>query len=403
MWELDDQADQLITASESWSDLSAGLDKAADSVNDGAAAVRAAGWEGKTADAFDAHRKSIVGGLDTATTIAGTISSTLAMVAGTVRIAQGRLDQEWSKVAAIPHSGDPSCQVTFQTETDEQKAAVEASIKAAEGIRSQLDATLAADAKTLKQATTDWRRISQDWRSVAVDGQDPFELPEERDETGIITDGDRTIVNAGAGNDDVKVRVDPFTGNTFVTVNGETYQLPKGQEVVIRGGGGEDTITVDPGTDLNLTIAGGEDVDTIVGGRGDEAILGLDGDDEVESGGGDDRVSGGADRDYLDGQDGDDTVTGGTGDDTLYGLDGDDTLAGGEGQDVHEGGGGNDSILGGAGDDVLSGGAGDDTLRGDGGGDVATPGEAATRRTAAPAPTPRTRRRATPTTTSSSG
>ena len=207
-----------------------------------------------------------------------------------------------------------------------------------------------------------------------MDGADPFALPEEGAETGIITDGDRTVVNSGAGDDDVTVEVDPFTGDTIVTVNGETYKIPKGQEIVIRGGGGEDTVTVDSAADLHLTIAGGEDVDTIVGGGGDETILGLDGEDEVESGGGDDRVSGGADRDYLDGQGGNDTVTGGTGDDTLYGLDGADILAGGEGQDVHEGGSGSDTILGGAGDDVLSGGAGDDTLRGDAGADVSYAG-----------------------------
>lgn len=374
VFELEAETERLIAASEAWSAVATTLGRGGDEVTDGAAAVVAAGWEGETATAFDAHRKELVSGLDQAGEVAATLSSTLSMVAGSVGVAQGRLHQEWAKVAAVPHTGDTSGALTFQPDDEQQQAKVEAALAAAAAIRQELDGTLAKDASTIRAATATWRSIAQRWQAIAANGADPFPLPTEGDGTGVITDGDRTIVNTGAGDDTVVVRTDPFTGDTLVTVNGQAYRIPEGQEVVVRGGGGNDTISVSGAADLDLTIAGGGGVDQIHGGAGDDTILGLDGDDEIDSGGGSDRVSGGADRDYLDGQGGDDTVLGGAGDDTLYGLDGDDVLAGGEGQDVHEGGTGDDTLLGGAGDDVLSGGQDDDTIRGESGDDVSYAG-----------------------------
>ncbi|MEJ7775391.1 MAG: M91 family zinc metallopeptidase, partial [Nocardioidaceae bacterium] len=198
--------------------------------------------------------------------------------------------------------------------------------------------------------------------------------PTESDTTGILTIGDQTIVNGGAGDDEIRVFIDPATGEQIVVVNGTAYRVPAGQEIVVRGGGGNDTIGVPGGAGLDLTIAGGEGDDRIQGGDGDETILGLGGDDEVDAGEGDDRVSGGADRDYLNAGAGNDIVDGGLGGDTVYGLDGNDTLSGGEGQDYLEGGAGDDTIHGGAGDDILSGGLDDDTLRGGSGDDVSYAG-----------------------------
>jgi Ca2+-binding RTX toxin-like protein len=370
VFELQEEADRLIAASESWSDVATAVGNAADAVTDGAASVTAAGWEGETATAFDAHRRELVSGLDRATETAETLASTLAMVAGTVRVAQGRLDQEWAKVAAIPHTGDPTSDVTFEPDDDEQRQRVEAALAAASAIRQELDGTLSGDAGTIRDAAATWRELSQQWAAVASGGADPFPVPAEGDGTGVITDGDRTVVNTGAGDDEVTVRVDPFTGDTLIVVNGETYRIPAGQEVVIRGGGGDDTITVNGGASLDLTILGSDGTDVIHGGAGDDMVLGLDGEDEVEAGSGEDRVSGGADRDYLDGQDGDDTVAGGAGDDTVYGLEGDDALSGGDGNDYVEGGAGDDTVDAGAGDDMVSGGQGDDALYAGAGDDV---------------------------------
>ena len=54
----------------------------------------------------------------------------------------------------------------------------------------------------------------------------------------MITDGDRTIFSTGSGNDDIRVEIDPKTGERVVTVNGQSYRVPDGQGLVIRAGGG---------------------------------------------------------------------------------------------------------------------------------------------------------------------
>lgn len=370
LFELEDDAGRLDAASAAWSDVAAALDDADDTVDSGARSVRAAGWEGRTAESFDAHRKQLVAGLETAAAAAGRIASTLAAVAGSVRIAQGRLDLEWAKVAGIPHTGSRDGGLVFETETDEDEAKVDAAIAAAGQIRDDLDRTLAADAATLRECAATWQEISSEWGAVAAGDRGPFDLPVDRDTTGVITDGDTTIVNTGGGDDTVRLTRDLLTGRTVLVVNGQRYLLPESQHVVIRGGGGNDTIELPGSAGLRLTVSGSEGDDRITGGGGGEKLLGLDGDDEIDAGPGDDRVVGGAGRDYLDGQDGDDHVEGGVGDDTGYGLGGDDTLIGGEGQDFQEGGAGADQLVGSSGDDVLSGGTGDDAITGGAGDDV---------------------------------
>lgn len=331
--------------------------------------MRAAGWEGQTAASFDAHRGQLVGGLDKASTTAGRIASTLTMVAGSVRTAQGRLDGEWAKIVAIPHTG-----TLFWPEDEADEKLIEGAIRAAEAIRTDLDAKLKGDVSALEEAQAGWEAMSSTWSAIASGGTDPFDVPTEADTTGIITNGDQTIVNGGAGDDDIRVFIDPQTGEQVVVVNGTPYRVPHGQRIVIRGGGGNDTISVPGDLPLDVTVSGSGGDDTISGGDGNETILGLDGRDSVESGGGDDRVSGGGDRDYVDGGEGDDTIDGGEGDDTLCGLDGNDTISGGEGDDYQEGGEGDDTVIGGDGDDMQSGGEGNDTIHGGSGDDVSYAG-----------------------------
>jgi uncharacterized protein YukE len=374
LWKLYDDANKLDSASTAWTDVAQALDSASDRVNAKAKQVRDIGWEGETAKSYDAHRKEVVTSLDSASTLAGSIASTLSLVAGSVRTAQGRLDAQWATVVGIPHQGSPSGDIRFQTESDEEAARVNGAIKVAHGIRTELDKALATDTTALHEARAAWDKLAAQWLSVADGSTDGWKLPEDVDPTGVITDGNKTIVNAGGGDDKISVFIDPFTGEQLVSVNGKIHRLPAGQEIVIRGGGGNDTIEVPKGTHLNLTLIGSEGDDHINGGAGDDKIFGLDGDDEVDAGGGNDRVSGGADRDYLNSEAGDDIVSGGLGDDTVYGLDGNDQLSGGEGQDYLEGGKGDDTLAGGDGNDILSGGRDNDTILGGAGADVSYAG-----------------------------
>ena len=374
LWKLYDDANKLDSASVAWTDVSQALDSASERVNNKAKQVRDSGWEGETATSYDAHRKELVKSLDSASTLAGSIASTLSLVAGSVRTAQGRLDGQWATVVGIPHQGSPSGDIRFETETDEEADRVNAAIKEARGIRTELDQALATDTTALKKAKATWDKLAAQWLSVADGSVDGWKLPADVDTNGVITIGDKTIVNAGDGDDEIKVFVDPFTGEQIVSINGKIYRLPAGQELVIRGGGGNDTIEVPKGSNLNLTLIGSEGDDKIQGGDGSERILGLDGNDKIKAGDGNDRVSGGADRDFADGQGGDDTVSGGLGDDTIYGLDGADRLIGGEGRDYLEGGTGDDTLQGGDGGDILSGGRDDDTILGGAGDDVSYAG-----------------------------
>jgi len=371
IWNLCDHVQKLDSASESWAKASRALKEAADGLNSKSRSVRDAGWEGATATSYDTHRKDVVGSLDDASALASGIASTLSTAAGSVRVAQGHLDQEWAKVLGIPHTGSPSGDVRFETTDQAEADEVNGAYQAAVGIRADLDKALAKDTTGLTEAKGKWDAIASKWYAVA-NGSDAFTLPVDTDGVGVITDGNRTTINTGAGDDYVQVFVDPRTGEQIVMVNGQAYRFPAGQQIVIRGGGGNDVIQVS--TAPHVTVLGGEGDDRIQGGSGSDTILGLDGDDEVKGGSGDDRISGGEGRDYVDGQTGNDTLSGGTGDDTVYGLDGTDELSGGDGQDYLEGGKGDDTLLGNDGNDILSGGRDNDTILGGSGDDVSYAG-----------------------------
>lgn len=372
VFDLADDADALVRSATAWGEVSGELSSAADRLTDGSAAVMTT-WEGESATSYDGHRKRLVASLDLAATTADQIATTIARSAGAVRSAQGHLDAQWGTVASVPHVGGGGLlpiPLIFQPEDDAQQQRVTAAITAAQTIRSDLDAALQTDAEQLAAATTTWTSISSEWAGVASGAQAPFDAPTEGDTTGVITTGDQTIINTGSGDDDVRVFVDPLTGDQVVIVNGEVHRFPPGQHLTVRAGGGDDTITISSTTSLDVVVIGGEGDDAIDGGSGSDTVIGLGGDDDVDAGDGGDYVSGGEGRDYVDGQEGDDEIFGGADGDTLYGLDGADDLAGGEGEDYVEGGNDDDRVTGGADDDVVSGGNDDDTIYGGSGDDV---------------------------------
>lgn len=162
----------------------------------------------------------------------------------------------------------------------------------------------------------------------------------------------------------------PTSGAAF------TYQVRKGQTIVIDGGNGNDNITLEGwnGNEVHFDIRGGAGNDliqftnnqtpTVVssrfnlldGGAGSDTIIGSSGNDLVIGGSGDDDVFGGAGDDLVLGDqanlletvvsskatatDGRDTVSGGEGDDIVIGAGNSDTLDGGSGNDLLLGDGG---------------------------------------------------------------
>lgn len=370
IWDLHDEATALDAAALAWATAPREFDDSADTFIT-AAKDALSEWEGQAAEAFDAQRSDLIEDLDLATSLAGKAATALQSAAGAVRSAQGELDGAWASIMTIPHTYDPFGWMNFQTSTPEEQQRVLDAKAAAAATRAALDAELERYRTTLFQVTQEWQLIAARWRSSST-GETPFIplLPPEGDATGIVLHDGRAVVSAGAGDNEIRVTIDPETGDTLVTIDGATYRIPAGTDVTIRGGNGNDIIELPADTDLGFTVVGGAGLDRITGGGGDDQIFASIGDDEVEAGGGNDYVSGGAGHDYIDGQAGADRLFGGTGTDTLYGLDGADRLSGETDSDYVEGGAGDDVILGGRGNDVLSGGRDDDEIYGGVGDDV---------------------------------
>jgi len=370
VWDLHARADQIEAAATAWRAAGKAIKGAADDVDAKAKAVVNGRWEGPAADSFDGHRKQLIESLDDTEAKAGEVAAVLEKTAGSIRSAQEHLTAEWGKVVAVQFTYDAPKHLLFSPQTDAESKVVTGSISRCHSIRADLDARLSDDATLFAKARTEFTKVSARWSSVAAGNTDPFTMPPEAAGTSVIFDGNRVIVNTGTGDDKVDIRIDPKTGEQLVTVNGVTYRYPPGADIVVRGGDGNDSITVAPGTNVHVTLIGGEGDDEIHGGGGNETVLGLDGKDRLYGGDGNDRISAGAGRDYVDGQGGNDILTGGLGDDTVYGLGGNDQISGGEGQDYLEGADGDDKIYGGQGNDIISGGRGNDTLRGGAGDDA---------------------------------
>jgi Ca2+-binding RTX toxin-like protein len=173
----------------------------------------------------------------------------------------------------------------------------------------------------------------------------------------------RVVVDTGDGDDQVSVVNVP--GGVRITVNGVSQVITgaEASSIILRLGGGNDSIEVDTDVDVHFTLEG------------------QDGSDVLEAGAGNDTIYGGEGRDYVDGFSGDDVLDGGDGHDVIYAGDGNDTVSGGSGVDYLEGGAGDDTLLGGRDHDILSGGDGADRLDGQAGGDVIYTGAGSDRAT----------------------
>ena len=170
-----------------------------------------------------------------------------------------------------------------------------------------------------------------------------------------------------ANSDEITVEIVDGIRNVTGTAEADDIQDWSGEDIVIRGGGGADTIRTGEGNDV-LHGQAGDDV--IEGGQGEDWLTGGVGDDTLDGGHDGDTLEGNAGDDVLKGGGGSDWIMGGTDDDTIYGGDDGDVLEGGEGDDAVYGGIGGDVLRGGEGEDVIEGGAGDDELIGGTGADI---------------------------------
>ena len=196
-----------------------------------------------------------------------------------------------------------------------------------------------------------------------------------------IVDGVMRIAGT-KGDDTISVDLVADTAGSVTTVdfNGRVrlYTIPPhGQlprRIVVRGGRGDDTVTVSPlhyaglrpvliaggaGNDV-LTITNGLSLARIDGGSGDDVITAFSGrGDRLSGGSGNDLVQTYSTSERTDAP----NVPRLEGEEELYGTEG-SILAGGEGDDTLVGSIYNDRLAGGGGEDVLYGDRAEDTMKG---------------------------------------
>jgi Ca2+-binding RTX toxin-like protein len=188
--------------------------------------------------------------------------------------------------------------------------------------------------------------------------------------TGIVQNGVLYITGT-PGDDTIVVRY----ANKTISVDGTKIEADAGR-IVIDAGAGNDVIRLDSQTPIPLRVPA-----TVLAGDGNKVIYGSNLGDIIYLGNGNNVVHGGNGRNYIRGGNGNNliyggnggsiinaygsgnnTIYGGTGNDTIYGGAGNDTIYGVGGNNYIDGGPGNDTLIGGTGNDTLMGGAGDDYI-----------------------------------------
>jgi Ca2+-binding RTX toxin-like protein len=128
-----------------------------------------------------------------------------------------------------------------------------------------------------------------------------------------------------------------FVNDGAVSIDGGQPTLANTTEIVVSGGNGDDTISLD-----NAALPPAQ----LFGGNGNDVLTGGSGADQLFGGNGNDILNGGDGNDILDGGAGDDTVVGGKGNDVAFLGAGNDLFIWdpGDGSDVVEGQAGFDTL-----------------------------------------------------------
>jgi Ca2+-binding RTX toxin-like protein len=113
------------------------------------------------------------------------------------------------------------------------------------------------------------------------------------------------------------------------TVVGDFLQTAVTGRILVRGLGGNDTVTVAAAITNGADLYGGTGNDTLTGGAGNDVLFGEDGNDKLVGGKGNDQLVGGAGNDILSDAAGTNVLIGGAGADKLTGGTGDDLLLAG--------------------------------------------------------------------------
>ena len=153
LWQLRADVRPLEEGARQWGRISAGLSRTADDIVAAARHALDQGWESEAAESFEDQRRRLVQQIDTFTTVAAHIGSSLTALAGLVTTAQEELDRVWGPVAVVPHELIGSQQVlVLRPATPADEELVRSATGAAEAIRSRLDLQLDAESARLRNA-----------------------------------------------------------------------------------------------------------------------------------------------------------------------------------------------------------------------------------------------------------
>lgn len=184
LWQLRADVRPLEEGARQWARISAGLSRTADDIVEAARHALDQGWESEAAESFEAHRRRMVQQIDTFTTVAAHIGSSLTALAGLLTTAQEELDRAWAPVAVVPHELVGSGQVLLlhpATPADEEL--VRSATEAAKAIRSRLDLQLDAESARLRNARMEITTVRSELVQM-VGGEWPVGVVSEVGELG---------------------------------------------------------------------------------------------------------------------------------------------------------------------------------------------------------------------------
>ncbi|MGH8878017.1 MAG: M91 family zinc metallopeptidase [Stackebrandtia sp.] len=395
---------KLEKAAEKWRGMGTKGDTVGDNLHKAANKVLDATgqeWKGDTRDTFETHKTALITSMTGTKGKANDVGGALDGLATLLRNRQGDLDSLKSKLRGRVANVISGNQITFSPANPKETKGVKDAVEAARGIRDGLDTQLGTHTSALTKAVGEWEAVSTKWKKYAADNAPaPFKLPPEADngsQTIKLPDG-TVIVNTGTGDEETDVRTDG-DGNVIVTVDGKEYKYPPGTPIAIRGGEGDDNVSIKTGVDTDITVLGGEGKDQITdndlpgqeASTGPRTVIGGDGSDSIVVNGENKNVSAGAGDDEVIAIGDDNNVSTGDGKDDVRTTGGyvstgraDDFVRAGnhndnpflKDADVHDvtifGGEGNEEIQGSTSEtgDKISGGSGEDEIYGHEGGDL---------------------------------
>ncbi|MEM6453707.1 MAG: M91 family zinc metallopeptidase [Acidobacteriota bacterium] len=280
---------------------------------------------------------------------------------------------------ALPTEGDAPAIASLPNAIDANPGLIDAGTAEPNPTETPLAEPATLDAATLDEILPDDVDIAQvvdaaqNGTLPTFDFTPPEGLTQMQFYEELAASGDKTwlVAEATNGNDNIVMR-QLDNGDLQLEVNSETADIPSRHrfDLVVRGGEGNDTFTVDDsvtGRPVEDPFIGRASIQ-YEGGAGDDIMTGgVNAQDTLLGGDGNDTISGRGMDDYVEGGNGNDTIDGGDGRDVLYGGRDNDTITGGAGSDYIDGSSGHDEIRGGEGNDTLAGGVGNDRVFGEGG------------------------------------